>query len=687
MKQKKKKYLERQQVQEAGTSSVTTALRVYAPAVILALTLFFSPLFPDEKLNRWKLIALGTGLILCCVAWAVSKILDKEFVVYRTPLDIPLLAYTVTASFFYGASANPSVASSEFQRMIFSVGAYFAAVQVCSGERAEKMRRISLSGWLAGLILIAIYGVLQKSGGVGTIMVPKMDRVFGTFGNPIFFAAFLIISVPFLIGWMLETRKWMLKLTLAGGIVVSLWALFYTGTRAAFLSLPIALALFYVVLEWKRGWAWTRGLWQAKKLLLGASVILAVLIFFAAGRSQYRGLIAKVNTALTESRVTATSQTHTLIWKDVLKMWKAHPIFGTGYGTFHIEFPQYASEELKRVYPQRERIVNDAHNEYLQILAESGITGFAVFMSVLIVFYFFALKYIFSAEDTGLYLFSGITCGATALLVQNFFSVDMRFIVSSTYIFLAMGIAAGYFARPFRFEWTAGPGSALLKAVCLAAVLLLSGVFGIKSNPLRVYLAGVYEFSSGGQGEWQWQKTSAAGPGLWPALVRPYLARRAMDQTPDFFDQKVLDSAKTISELEKLTHEQPDQWKFWEKLGYVYAKEIQRQDAQGRKMNDHAIAEKAAAAYAKAFNLNPAAQGPPNNIANIFYTIGRRGEAIQWWSKAIEIDPENIDARVNLGQAYYFEGKIKESALQFEQVLKRDPKNEKAIVMLKRMVE
>ena len=123
MKQKKKKYLERQQVQEAGTSSVTTALRVYAPAVILALTLFFSPLFPDEKLNRWKLIALGTGLILCCVAWAVSKILDKEFVVYRTPLDIPLLAYTVTASFFYGASANPSVASSEFQRMIFSVGA------------------------------------------------------------------------------------------------------------------------------------------------------------------------------------------------------------------------------------------------------------------------------------------------------------------------------------------------------------------------------------------------------------------------------------------------------------------------------------------------------------------------------------------------------------------------------------
>mgnify|MGYP006929334128 CR=1 FL=1 len=39
-----------------------------------------------------------------------------------------------------------AVASSEFQRMIFSLGAFFVAIQTCSGEKAGQHRRWVLTG-------------------------------------------------------------------------------------------------------------------------------------------------------------------------------------------------------------------------------------------------------------------------------------------------------------------------------------------------------------------------------------------------------------------------------------------------------------------------------------------------------------------------------------------------------------
>ena len=84
--------------------------------------------------------------------------------------------------------------------MIFSVGAFFVAAQVCSGTGSERLKKIVLGGWVSGLFLISIYGILQKTGGIGPVQVPQMDRVFGTFGNTsapveetIFFSS---ISIP-----------------------------------------------------------------------------------------------------------------------------------------------------------------------------------------------------------------------------------------------------------------------------------------------------------------------------------------------------------------------------------------------------------------------------------------------------------------------------------------------------------
>lgn len=661
------------------------------PALLLTATLFLVPFFPDEKLNRLKLITFGAGLILSTVFWAVSTAMENSWSFYRTPLDPYLAIYFVSAILYYRASPNLSVAASELERMIFSVGAYLAAVQIASRFDADRTRKMILRGWIGGLFLISVYGILQKSGGIGRLMVPQMDRVFATFGNPIFFAAFLIISIPLVFACLLCAQNFFLRWFLRGTLILSAGALFCTGTRAAFLALPAAMVPAFLFLEIRSGWQWSKNLWQSKVKIftLIAGVIAAhfALTLFSDG---YSALAQKAKSAVAAARMGDVKQTHTLIWKDVLKMWKAHKIFGTGYGTFHIEFPQYASEELKKVFPQESRIVNDAHNEYLQILAETGLVGFLIFISMIVVFYLSSLKnfWALSLEESRepLILGVGLLCGITAMLMENFFSVDMRFIVSSTYLFFAMGLVGSFSSRRIEMNWSATGWPRLCKSAWVVAFLLLSGVVGYGRNPSGIYLGGIYRWSKDDQGLWHLEKTAASGPGLIPTLIRPYMAQKEIARTPDFFDEKLLNAAQTISDLENLVRQYPAQAKYWEKLGFALAKEIQRKE-NGSKVNDLGVAERSIAAYKKAYELNPALEGPPNNLGNIYYTLNQRQQAIEWWKKAIDANPDKIDARLNLGLAYYYQGKVKEAATQFEEVLKRDPKNERAIVMLKRMVE
>lgn len=664
------------------------------PPACLALTLFLAPLFPDEKLNRLKLIVLGSGLLLSLLLWALSRVFSAKCSYYSTPLDKPLILYAFSAFLYYHFSSTPSVAASELQRMVFSVGAFWVAVQVCSGPEGETYRKWVLTGWLWGAVLASAYGLLQKSGGIGRVQVPQIDRVFSTFGNPIFLAAFLIQTLPWTAAWLGVSRKRNFKLFLAVAGLVQAAALFHTRTRAAFLALPLASLGLLVLIDSWRGWPWARAAAARKK---AAGIFLAALVlgYFLLRQTGplYRGILQPVEQTLQESRVTSTAETHTLIWKDVLRMWFAHPWLGTGYGTFHIEFPQYASEDLKRIFPQRERIVNDAHNEYLQILAETGLTGLLIFAFPIAIFYLFSWSYLKKSvtgtdgnPSDGFWLYTGMLAGVSALLIQNFFSVDMRFIVSSAYLFLAMGFCTAFYTEPESSEWPAGSLGKAARAAWVAVFALVIGLVGISPSTGSFYFLGVFQLKNRPEG-WTVTRTPGDGPGLLPTLLRPYLSQRELAKTPDFFDEKLLNNAQTLQELEALVLQHPDQWRYWEKLGYFTAKEMQGTDAAGRKVIRTDAAQRAIQAFERAFELNPQGEGPPNNLGNIYFTLNRRPEAMDWWQKAIAANPEKIDARVNLGLCYYYEGRIKDSARQFEEVLKRDPKNEKAIVMLKRMVE
>lgn len=639
--------------------------------VLLLCALFFvTPFFPDVQVIRPKLFVFEIGLFAVVFCYIIKVLYAGRFEFRKTPLNIPIATYIIYVLLVYLAAGNKFVAASELKRMVLCSGVFFLAANM---PKRDSERMLLLSCWAAGSAWAVVYGILQSTGGAWIFQVPKMTgRVYSTFGNPIFFAAHIVMFLPLVFALFFTARNFFLRTALLAAFISGLYALYLTQTRAAFLGFAASMLFFYAACETQRGWIMAKYAWKRKFLF---AVLLAALVL--SGFALYRtnpGFNAKIKAAAaTVKNIATRQQAHPLIWRDTLRMWLSKPVFGVGPGTFHINFPKFASKELLEVWPQKTRIINDAHNEYVQILAETGIVGLGVFLWIIAAFFMCALRALRAPpgggeQKTTLPLaVTGLVSSCAAILVQNFFSVDMRFIFSSIYLFLAMGIvcSSGEKTYSFSFALDRNLKHALALALCFA-----SGVIGAGPGA-KLHIAGFLHFDlSSGR---VYARKSDEGTGLLPRLIKPYIAQQKLDSEPDFFDEKVLEPLKTIADLQDALKKYPGEPRVYERIAWVYAKE---------KNFPPAIEY-----FRKALALDPKSFAAYNNLGNIFFLLNDRQQAIENYRKSIEINSGQVDAHVNLGIVYYYEARLKEAADEFEKVLKLDPKNEKAIVMLKRMRE
>ena len=165
-----------------------------ALAALLWAALFAALAFvPDQKILRWKLLALEAGTASALLTLALSWLRRTRAEWTRTPLDLPVALYAAGGLLFYALSPERGVSRPELVRILFSAAAFFAAAQTWPLLREPRTAPRVLAG-AAGLL--AAYALLQPFGGIGILQVPRLERPIATFGNPIFLAAFLAASLP-----------------------------------------------------------------------------------------------------------------------------------------------------------------------------------------------------------------------------------------------------------------------------------------------------------------------------------------------------------------------------------------------------------------------------------------------------------------------------------------------------------
>lgn len=128
-------------------------------------------------------------------------------------------------------------------------------------------------------------------------------------------------------------------------------------------------------------------------------------------------------------------------WTGCLNLFKKYPLFGAGLGTTYAASFEYIDKYYK-IY-SRTNSFKHSHNEYIEILGESGIIGLLFFL-VLIGFIVINLfRIIFSKKNSNHFriISLGINAGIICMLFNDFFNITLR--VSETMIVFFFLVSLG----------------------------------------------------------------------------------------------------------------------------------------------------------------------------------------------------------------------------------------------------
>lgn len=198
-------------------------------------------------------------------------------------------------------------------------------------------------------------------------------RAFGTFYNPNFFAAFLIMSSAVTLGLLCGARQ-IGRLLFGAMGVVQVFALLLTGSRFGLAAAVLAIVAFVGLLAWFRC--------PIREPVIRVLAVVAVVTCLAglfAVRFQSVPGIRSVQGAASQEHSGAFRK---MTWRGAADMALANPLTGHGLGTFPYEYPRYAVVGFTLL----------AHNSYLQIAAETGLVGLGLLLLTAVMWLRFVLQ-------------------------------------------------------------------------------------------------------------------------------------------------------------------------------------------------------------------------------------------------------------------------------------------------------
>ncbi|HUJ79690.1 MAG TPA: O-antigen ligase family protein [Nitrospiria bacterium] len=207
---------------------------------------------------------------------------------------------------------------------------------------------------------LAVYGFLPWPHGFD-----RMDgRIRSLFLSPNSLAGFLAATLPLTIAWSVSDRS---QLVARGAwllAVLQAAALAATGSRGGWLAATAGVMLTLTMMGWR--------------LVAWRSLLTGIALLGCAG-----GLIDRLHPGLLQTRLASLVHPLTaepfryLIWQSSIDMIKARPLTGWGIGAFGIAYVRFKSPAFEGVTQYF------AHNDYLQMAAEQGLTGLACWIGLI----------------------------------------------------------------------------------------------------------------------------------------------------------------------------------------------------------------------------------------------------------------------------------------------------------------
>lgn len=402
--------------------------QVYARLVLLT-GLFFSAIWfwrpTIDVFDLTKLTILWIMGLLALLLWMISSA--------ERGVWVPKLKLFWFAGAFLAAQALATLFSQDrwlsflglYHRygglLPFTLYATIALILVgLYWERPQDLKEIPRAMVLAALF-VSGYVIIEK---LGLDWIPWRDSTgnpppypVSTLGNSDFAGGWLAIAAPLFLYVVVTSKNTYVRWILAAAMVAELAALWFTQARGAFIAFGFAtavLAFLYRDLAPR----WVR---RAAAAGVAAVILISVVVLVHPFMRQAPSFF-NVNGQFSFFR-TGTLTSRSYYWVTALKIFKHHPILGTGPDTYYANYPHYRLAKDGALLGLT--ITDKPHDIYLEYASNSGILGVGTYLAVLGAALWFGYRRIAKLSGHTRLLLTVFIVSLAAYIGQGVFSIDI----------------------------------------------------------------------------------------------------------------------------------------------------------------------------------------------------------------------------------------------------------------------
>lgn len=402
-------------------------LTFFLTNLAVVITPFIFTSVNEELFEFSKMLMIYFFTTLIAFLWITQIIIDKKIELKQNLLNLPIVLFLLSQLISAVFSIHPRTSFFGYYTRfhggsLSSIAYSFLFFAIVNNFNQKQVRTLIKSALIASII-VSVYAIPEKFGvspscvllrqrfDVNCWVQDVQSRVFATFGQPNWLAAYLATLFPFSLYYFFlqeKSAKFLSNKTqklfwLFGSILIFI-ATIFTQSRSGILAITVSAVLFLVFKYKKMAVKIFSKLFEQKQkiiLILLGFFLVTTLVFInfplfsspILGNNKIVGLIKEnsfsqqlfVNNSSDQGvLITPSEDIRLVVWKGAIKIWQRYPVFGSGPETFAYSY--YLDRPLEHnALSEWDFLYNKAHNELLNTLANTGVVGLISYLIVQIV--------------------------------------------------------------------------------------------------------------------------------------------------------------------------------------------------------------------------------------------------------------------------------------------------------------
>jgi putative inorganic carbon (hco3(-)) transporter len=422
--------------------------------VLIFLTPFMWTASMSELFEFPKMLFVYAMTVIITTLWISRSIFDRTLYLTKTPFDIPIVIFFVSqlVATLFSIDIHTSIFGyySRFHGGLLSTVSYTVLFYAMASNLDRTHVKNLVITLLTAATLTSLYSFPEHFGHSPSCALITGDfnascwvqdvktRVFGTFGQPNWQAAYLItvffIPISLLITSLGRKNSLMLSVknvSLALVIVLLFTVLLFTKSRSGLLGLGFGFAALTTGLLTRPAF---RTISHFKVLGAIVAALVCLTYFFGKGIAPQIDRFLPRGTSSVPAKVAVTppppvtgtqldiggtesGDIRRIVWRGAYNLFLRHPAFGSGTETFAYAYYNVRPLEHNMV-SEWDFLYNKAHNELLNYLSTTGIVGLTAYLMLLGWLVIWWLRDLSTGRVSPMYSLAFVS-GIVALTVSN----------------------------------------------------------------------------------------------------------------------------------------------------------------------------------------------------------------------------------------------------------------------------